>query len=393
MATCWHCDSFAEDPAGTCGFCGAPAPGSKPRWVAILDALPAPEDQAPHFGRWYVAWEIILVALGLLYWPWWAALGAVVLGLLVAFPAALVSVVLLEQAARIWRTARARLLLAAHQSGLFAQEEQTRARLRGDQEAFDALIGLMTREKRYRDLMPEPSVVEYRKNKVLPAFGKLVRLSVSALLEMEVRRLINQCEQVCDGAENCAHKELNERYERLETMHRELGAIKKRWSEYIVASVAKPEFAATSEPTSDDFAPALPASAVVLAPEDVARLQGAKDTVRQLRLMLHQTQELQLLRATKPLAGHEASQGREEPAMSSMSMLLRQIQAPDRLGEIEREYQRIVAEQRVIRDMPGHLGAPGIVEDAETRPAPSGGEDFKNRIDAPVILSNSLRRH
>ena len=359
----------------------------------MLDALPLPEDQTRNFGKWFVAWEVFWVILGLLYWPWWAALGAVFIGLLLAAPAALASSILLEQTVRVWRSKRSKLILHSQQRGLFALEEKNKARLRADQETFDTLISLMTRERRCRDLMPEASMVEYRKSKVLPAFGKLVRLSVSALLEMEVRRLINQCEQICDGAKDCEHKELNRRYERLETMQRELGAIKKRWSEYILTSIAKPEFAITAEPAGDAFEPQLPPTSTVPAAEDIARLQRAKDTVRQLRQMLHQTQELQLLKATQPLAGYDADPRNEEPAMTSMSMLLRQIQAPDRLSELEREYQRIVAEQRVIHDTPRHPGAPGIVERADVFPASPETDDFKNRIDATEILSNSLRLH
>ena len=194
---------------------------------------------------------------------------------------------------------------------------------------------------------------------------------------MEVRRLINQSEQICDGAGDCGHKELNARYERLESMQRELGAIKKRWSEYILTTIAKPEFAVTAEPAGDAFEPQLPPDSTVLGPEDVARLQRARDTVRQLRQMLHQTQELQLLKVTQSLAGHEASLRNEEPAASSMSMLLRQIQAPDRLSELEREYQRIVAEQRVIQDTSRYPSAPGPVENADTHPASPKSEDFK----------------
>ena len=386
MATCWYCDSFAENPSTECRFCGVAALGSKPKWVMVLDALPTPQDQTRSFVRWYVAWEIVLVTLGLMYWPWWAALGALFIGLFVAAPFALATSVLMEQAAQLWRSSRQKLLRASHQRGLFALEERTEARLRRDQEAFDTLISLIVRERRHRDLMPDAGMVEYRKHRVLPAFGKLVRLSVSALLEMEVRRLLNQCEHICDGARDCGHQELNLRYERLESMQRELGAIKKRWSEYILASVARPEFAVTAEPGGDEFEPQLPPTATVLAPEDTARLQSAKDTVRQLRQMLHQTQELQLLRAAQPLAGHEALPlGEASTAGSSMSILLRQIEAPDRLGELEREYQRIAAEQRVVHDTAAPPATPGLA-------APEAGT-INKPIDAPAILSNSLRLH
>ena len=359
MATCWQCESFVEDPAAECGFCGAANAGLKPRWVAVLDALPVPGVHVSNFFRWYVLWEIILVALGLLYWPWWASLGAIFIGLLVAAPAAMTSIVLTEQAVWLWRFLRAKLVDPCRRRGLFALEEQIKVRLREDQEAFDTLIGLMNRERRYQDLMPTADVIEYRKYKLLPAFSNLVRLSTSTLLEMEVRRLINQCEQICDGAEDCEHKELNQRYEQLESMQRALGATKNRWNEYLLNSVAKPEFAATAESSDNNgFEIQLPSVPTVLSSEDVARLQRANDTMRQLRQMLHQTQELQLLRAAKPLAGHEICVGHGKSSVSSMFLLLKQIQAPDRLGELEREYQRIVAEQRVLQDTPGYSGAP-----------------------------------
>ena len=152
MAICWYCESFAEDPAAECGFCGATPLGSKPKWIAVLDSLPAPEDQTRSFVQWYVAWEIILVMLGLMYWPWWAALGALFIGLVVAAPFALASSILLEQAARLWLSTRSKLLQSSHQRGLFVLEEQTRVRLREDQEAFETLITLMTRERRCQDL-------------------------------------------------------------------------------------------------------------------------------------------------------------------------------------------------------------------------------------------------
>ena len=384
MATCWYCESFAEDAGATCEFCGVAKLGSKPKWIAVLDALPAPQDQQPRFGRWYVAWEIGLVMLGLWFWPWWAALGAVFISLLLAVPAAMMTVVLMQQMSRLWLAARSELLHSPQREGLLAREERTTTRLGEDQEAFDVLVGIMNREQRHRDLMPEANIVEYRKNKVLPVFAKMVRLSASALLEIEVRRLINQCEQICADAEECDHQELNRRYERLELMQRALGAIKTRWSGYLSERVAIPEFAAVSGPSADSFAPLLPPDAVLLSSDDLARLRGAHDTLRQLRHALHQTQELRLLRAARPLAGHEAyTRALGVTMMSSLSVHLREIQSSDRLGVLEGEYQRIVAEQRTIQDTSAPL--PVVA-----RPV---GEDDEKRIDAPGILPNSLPLH
>ncbi len=390
MATCWYCESFAKDAQATCEFCGVVRLGTKPGWVAALDTLPPPQDEQPRFGRWYVAWEIGLVILGLWYWPWWAALGAVFIGLLVAVPAAMLTVVLLQQVSRLWLAARSQLLRPNRAAGLFALEEQTTARLGEDQEAFDALVDIMNRERRCHDLVPEAGIVEYRKHKVLPVFSKMIRLSASTLLEMEVRRLINQCEHVCDGAEDCDHQELNRRYERLEFMQRELGQIKTRWSGYLTERVSIPEFAATSEPSADSFAPQLPPGVLSLSAEDLARLRGAHDTLRQLRFALHQTQELRLLRTVKPLAGYEANARIEGATMSGMSTLLRKIQNSDRLSVLEREYQRIVAEQRTVQDAPFLINIPGVIQGSLAR---SGGKDNENRIDGLVILSNSLPRH
>ena len=390
MATCWHCDSFAEDAGATCEFCGVARLGAKPGWVAVLDALPAPQDQQPRFGRWYVAWEIGLIMLGLWFWPWWAALGAVFIGLLVAVPAAMMTVVLMQQMSRLWHAVRSRLLGSSRGEGLFALEEQTTARLAEDQEAFDTLVGIMNREQRHRDLMPEASIVEYRKHRVLPVFGKMVRLSASALLEIEVRRLINRCEQVCDGAEGCDQQELSRRYDRLELMQRELGTIKTRWSGYLSERVAIPEFAATSGPSTDSFAPLLPPDATLLSADDLVRLRGAQDTLRQLRHALHQTQELRLLRTTRPLAGHAANTRTDGVTMSSMSMRLREIQSSDRLNALEGEYQRIVAEQRTIQDTSVPSSPLGVFVPEAT---PPGDKDHENRIDVPGILPNSLPLH
>ena len=394
MITCWYCESCLEDGTAYCKFCGTAAPGSKPKWVAALDALPTPQDQSFSFGKVYVGWEIILVALGLLYWPWWAALGAVFIGLFAAVPATMMTVVLTQQMAQFWLATRARLLRPSQRKGLFALEEQTRNRLREDQEAFDALVGIITRERRYRDLMPEESVVEYRKRKVLPAFGQMVRLSASALLEMEVCQLLNQCEEVCDGTQDCAHQELNLRYERLEAMQRDLGTIKSRWSGYIRRYVAIPELSVTAEPATDGFEPQLPPETPLLAPGDLQRLQSADDTLRQLRHMLHQTQELRLLKAARPLARHEAGPPTEASPLTSMSTLFKQIQTTDRLNELEQEYQRIVAERRIIQDTPEYSRTLADARYADTlSPTLLKNAEAKNRIDAPEILSNSLPRH
>lgn len=395
MATCWYCESFAEDGATHCKFCGTTHPAAKPRWLAVLDAVPLPDDKdgLPAFGPLYLTWEIIFVMLGLLYWPWWAALGAVFIGLVVAVPATLVTSVLAQQAARLWLTARSRLLRRTHRTGLFALEERTKQRLCEDQEAFDTLVGIMYREKRYRDLAPEESVVEYRKTRVLPAFGRLVRLSVSALLEIELCQLLNQCEEICEGATDCEHKELNSRYERLEAMQCNLGRIRSRWSEYIQRRIAAPEVSVTTEAICGCFDPQLPADTPLLAPEDLARLQRAKDTLRQLRHTLHHTQELLLLKSARPLDRDEDGSRTVGSQINAMSTLLKEVQTSDRLSELEQEYQRIAAEQRVIQDTREFQRRPTeiVCLDNQVAPHESGGP--KNRIDGPGILSNSQLRH
>ena len=389
MATCWYCESFVDEDGAICRFCGTAKPGSKPKWVEVLDALPEPQDQRPSFSRWFVAWELVLILLGLWYWPWWAAPGAVVISLLAAVPAAMVTTVLIQQLSRLWLAMRSRLLRPPGK-GLLALEAQTSVRLREDQEAFDTLVGIINRERRHRDLIPDAVIVEYRKYKVLPVFGQMVRLSTSALLEMEVCRLINQGEQICDGAEACDHQELNRRYERLEDVQRELGTIKKRWSDYLCERVAVLEHAATSGPSTDQFAPRLPQDATLLSVEDLDRLSGARDTLRQLRHALHQTQELRLLRSAKPLASHEESTRVQGMTMSGVSASLREIQISDRLDALERVYQRVVAEQRTVRDTSTF---PDVSVAFPPANVPPESEGRQKRIDAPVILSNSLPRH
>ena len=392
MATCWNCGAFNEESLEACNFCGADHPEAKPRWIAALDALPGPDDPVPHFGLWYLAWNIILFSFGLWYWPWGALLGAMFISMFIAVPATMLSAVFIQQLAKLWRHVRPNLVLPEQNEGLLALEAQTRARLQEDQEAFDGLIEIMTRELSHQDLLPDRLAVDYRKQKVLPVFGRLVRLSASALLEIDVRRLVNQCEQVCDGIEDCSQKEFNQRYERLVAMQRELRALEARWNQYIFTRVITPEVAALSEKRIDYVDPRLQPESSMLSSEDVARLEHARATLKILRHWLHQTQELQLLKSTRPLAGQDLGTGLAATSASNISIMLKQIQTPGRLRDLESEYQRIVAEQRTMQDASEPSKTPGPVPDANISPATMSEGGSKNPIDAPAVLPNSLLR-
>lgn len=366
-------------------MCGATTVAKKPPWVVALDALPGPQDDWPNYGLTYLVWFLTLACFGLWYWPWWAVVGTVIISLFLSVPATLLSTVAVQQLARLWQQARPMLIHEDTQGGLLALEEQSRKRLLEDQEALDSLIAIMNREQCHPDLSPGEEAVEYRKRKVLPVFSQTVKLSVSALLEIETRRLVNRCEQICDGLETCDHREFNRRYEQLDTLQREIRAIKNRWSGYLLSRVVTPEVAVLSERRIDYFDSRLQPDSTVLTTDDLARLDEAEAVLKSLRHLLHQTQEIQLLKSAHPLAADVAVPG---SSLNSLPVFLSQIQAPDRLGELERQYQRIVAEQRVVQDTSRSLQAIGIVPSSSSR-SPSSRDDFKNPIDAPPVLPNS----
>ena len=385
MAACVQCGAFINEPAAKCGMCGAMAAATKPLWVTALDALPGPQDDWPNNGLTFLVWFLALACFGLWWWPWWAAVGTIIVSLFLSVPATLLSTVVVQQLARLWQQARPMLIHEDAQGGLLALEEQSQKRLLEDQEALDGLIAIMNREQHHPDLLPGVEAVEYRKRKVLPVFSQTVKLSVSALLEIETRRLVNRCEQICDGLETCDHTEFNRRYEQLDALHRELRTIRNRWSGYILSRVVTPEVAVLSERQIDYFDPRLQPDSTVLTTDDLARLDEAEAILKSLRHLPHQTQEIQLLKSAHPLTADAALPG---SPLNSLSVFLSQLQGPDRLGELEREYQRIVAEQRVVQDTSRSLQNASIVPSSSAR-SPSSRDDFKNPIDAPPVLPNS----
>ena len=180
------------------------------------------------------------------------------------------------------------------------------------------------------------------KGRSCPAFGQMVRLSASALLEMEVCQLLNQCEEVCGRPRRTArHQELNLRYERLES-HAAGPGHNQKPLEWIHPKVCGHSGVIRHRRTGDRW---LRASTATRDPAPHSRrtfsvLQSADDTLRQLRHMLHQTQELRLLKAARPLARHEVGPLAEGLPLSSISTLFKQIQ---NLGSPETNWSRNIS--------------------------------------------------